>query len=208
LTAHTQEEFQIKSTDGIVRILKTSVSGSFAEPSTPVKDTLGAVGTAFGSFLGVKRDGPSPGVIQHNKNTEAVIGLTYQIAEFVCDQISVNGVRTPDGSFRFSEIAIVAPDEHLTGTGSVSWVTGVSARAQALSVDFQIGARGNPAALLSTAGLLSGKKDALGYSLLTEPVHFGGTIDRFDPSQWHDLLVMAANRKPGDEKKAAPGKTP
>jgi hypothetical protein len=56
---------------------------------------------------------------------------------------------------------------------------------------------------LSTAGLLSSRKDESGYTMLSQPIHFGGTLEKIDKSQWHDLLVKAATRKPESTKKGA-----
>jgi hypothetical protein len=55
--------------------------------------------------------------------------------------------------------------------------------------------------LLSTAGLLSGAKDSLGYTLLGSPVRLGGTLAHIDDRLWHDLLAKAATQKPPAEKK-------
>jgi hypothetical protein len=54
---------------------------------------------------------------------------------------------------------------------------------------------------LSTAGLLSADKDGLGYTRLIQPIHFGGTLEHIDRSQWHNLLVKAATPKPVEPKK-------
>jgi hypothetical protein len=68
-------------------------------------------------------------------------------------------------------------------------------------VDLQFWARGRVAKLLSTAGLLSADKDGLGYLKLSQPIHFGGTLEHIDRSQWHNLLVKAAAQNPGGPKK-------
>jgi len=47
----------------------------------------------------------------------------------------------------------------------------------------------------------------LGYTLLNRSVHFGGTLQQIDRSQWHDLLAEAAIRKPDPVKKDAAAKT-
>jgi hypothetical protein len=68
-------------------------------------------------------------------------------------------------------------------------------------VDLQFWARGRVAKLLSTAGLLSADQDGLGYLKLNQPIHFGGTLEHIDRSQWHNLLVKAATPKPVEPKK-------
>jgi hypothetical protein len=57
-----------------------------------------------------------------------------------------------------------------------------------------LGVRGPSAEYLRTAGLLSEEKDALGYNLLKQPIHFGGTLDQVDEGQWRELLVKAATQ--------------
>ena len=56
------------------------------------------------------------------------------------------------------------------------------------------------AELLTTAGLLSSRKDDKGYALLNQTVHFGGTLQHLDKTQWHDLLAKAAAPKPEEKK--------
>jgi len=96
---------------------------------------------------------------------------------------------------------MTAPDERLTGSGQITFVKGLSLRAQPFSVDLQFWAHGGIAKLLSSAGLLSTRKDELGYALLNQPIHLGGTLEHIDKSRWHDLLVKAAARKPEAPKK-------
>lgn len=68
--------------------------------------------------------------------------------------------------------------------------------ARPLSLDLRLGARGGIASLLSDAGLLSPEKDSRGYRMLNQDIHLGGNLGHIDASQWHDLLVKAATRKP------------
>jgi hypothetical protein len=71
-------------------------------------------------------------------------------------------------------------------------------------MELSFGARGDNAKLLATAGLLSPGPDDQGYTmLLGQPVHFGGTLAQIDLSEWHDLLVKAATRRPEAAKPAA-----
>jgi hypothetical protein len=98
---------------------------------------------------------------------------------------------------------MTAPDEHVKGSGMITYVKGLSISEEPLSVELQLGVRDVLTKLLSTAGLLSTGKDSLGYSLLRDPVRFGGTLAHIDGSQWHDLLAKAAAQKPPAEKKDA-----
>jgi hypothetical protein len=96
---------------------------------------------------------------------------------------------------------MTAGDARLTGSGQITCVEGRPLREQTLSVDLQFWARGGIARHLSTAGLLSTRKDDLGYALLGQTIHLGGTLEHIDKSQWHNLLVKAAARNPAGPKK-------
>jgi hypothetical protein len=54
---------------------------------------------------------------------------------------------------------------------------------------------------MGKSGLLSTSKDGLGYTIFSQPLHFGGTLSHVDTSQWNDLLVKAAKPRPDAPKK-------
>ncbi len=199
LVSRTQEEFHLTGKDGILRLLKTSVAEVIPQANTPVKDALGSVGHAVGSFLEMKRTANA------DKNpispsAEAVLNFTTEIAEVGYDQIKVTVRRDAGGTLQLSDLALTAPDARLTGSGRIDAAPGSPLRNRPLSLDLQFGARDQTAELLAHAGLLSGRKDDLGYSLLSEPVHFGGSLAQIDTRAWHDLLAKAATREPPPKK--------
>lgn len=199
LLGRTQEEFHLTGKDGILRLLKTSVAEVIPQANTPVKDALGSVGHAVGSFLEMKRTANA------DKNpispsAEAVLDFTTEIAEIGYDQIRVTARRDARGTLQLSDLALTAPDARLTGSGRIDAAAGSPIWSRPLSLDLQFGARDQTAELLAHAGLLSGRKDDLGYSLLAEPVHFGGTLAQIDIRAWHDLLAKAATREPPPKK--------
>jgi hypothetical protein len=201
LVGRTQEEFRLTSTVGIVRLLRTSVALSFPDNSGPVSDALGHMGSLVGSLFGVKGDSLGSGKNPVSKTAEAVLNFTYQVAEIGYDQVTVNAIQGPDRTIRLVEMTMSAPDERLTGSGQITYAKGLPLSARPLSVELQLGVRGALAKLLSNAGLLSSHKDNLGYALLSQPIHFGGTLEHIDGSQWHDLLVKAATQIPDGGKK-------
>jgi hypothetical protein len=196
LLGRSEAKFHLASTTGVLRLLQTSVAESIPEASTPVKDSLDTVGSAVGALFGHHEDFMNAGKNTLSKNAEAVMSFTNEVAEIGCDSITVDAVRGGDGTIRLSAIEVKARDEHLTGTGTVSYESGTPLFREPLSVDLQLGVRGRAADLLSKAGLLSPSKDALGYALLSGPIHLGGTLERIDTGAWHQLLVEAATRKP------------
>ena len=201
LVDRRREEFRLLSKGGILRLLKTSVAESIPETPTPVSDALANVGSVFGTLLGIKRDPLSTGMNHLSKATEAVLNFTYQTPEIRYDQLTLTAIRGSDHTIRLAEIAMSAPNERLTGSGQITYAKGLPLRAQPIALELRFGARGRTAALLSTAGVLSSDKDEQGYMLLPQAIHFGGTLEQIDNSQWRDVLVRAATPKPDRGKK-------
>ena len=202
LEGRSQEELRLTSTAGIVRLLAADVADALPEaPSSPVSDTLGTVGYAVGSVVGAKRNVLDSGKTSLSKTTEAVLDLTYQISEIGFDKVSITAVRGADGAILLAGIEMISPEVRLLGTGRIACKKGLSLPGQALSVDLQLSAQGKTAELLSKAGLLSPRRDELGYAVLSQALHFGGTVAHIDAGQWTDLLVKAATRKEAGGKK-------
>ena len=182
-------------------MLKTNVAASIPEAPSPVSDTLVNVGSVVGSLFGIKGGSLSSGKKSLSKAAEAVLDFTYQVPEIRYDELTVTAIRGVDRTIRLAEIAMSAPNERLTGSGQITYVAGLPLRARPLSLDLKFGARGAIAGFLSTAGLLSSDKDDQGYTMLHQPIHFGGTLEHIDESQWRDLLVKAATQTPDRGKK-------
>lgn len=194
LVGHARVEYRLKSSGGIVRVLRTDVADAIPETATPVADTLGTVGTAVGSIFGLKSDLGSKNPV--SKTAEAVMQFTNNVSEIGFDVASLTAVRESDLSIRLSDISMKGPDVRLTGSGQITGAKGVALRDQPLSLDLQVWVRGKLAEFLATADLLSAQKDADGFARLAQPVHFGGTLHSIDQSQWHDLLAKAATKNP------------
>ena len=204
LVGRAQEEFQLTSTAGIVRVLKTDVDEAMPqEVDSPVRDTLGRLGTGVGQFFGAD-DSIGSAKRTVSPAAEAVIRFINDISEIGYDQVTLTATRGSDGTIRLADIAMAAGDERLTGSGQITCVKDISLRARPLSVDLQFWGRGRIAKRLSKVGLLSTQKDGLGYTMLNQPIHLGGTLEHIDNSQWHKLLVKAAaQEKTAPQDKAA-----
>jgi hypothetical protein len=155
----------------------------------------------FGKLLGTKAN-----VLQAERNpvstnTDAVLNFTYSTKEFRFDQLAITAVRSSNGTIRLTQVELTAPNEHFTGTGQLDYAKGLPPSRRPLRLDLQAGFRGGPAGFLKEAGLLSDQKDAQGYSLFSQPMHFGGTLEEIDRSAWREILVEAA--KPPAPKKPA-----
>jgi hypothetical protein len=196
LARRMQEEVRLTSAGGILRLLKTSVADAITETPTPVKDALGSAGSLVAGIFGHKGYAIESGQNKLNPITEAVIDFTNQVSEISFDQLTVTALRRSDGTIRLTEISLVAPDERLTGSGLITGAPGRTFPSQPFSADLRLSVHGGIATLLSTTGLLSTHRDDLGYTLLSQPIHFGGTLEHIDAAAWHDLLAKAATQKP------------
>ena len=195
LLGRAHEEFNLTSTAGIVRVLKTDVNEAIPpETESPVSEDLGRVGSGVGSIFGVNSIGSGKRTV--SPTAETVIRFINDISEIGYDQAAIRAVRESDGTIRLEEITMTAPDEMLKGSGSILGDKGLSLRARPLSVDLRLSVRGTPARHSGKAGLLSATKDDKGYTMLMQPIHFGGTLEHMDLRGWHDLLVKAAEQAP------------
>jgi hypothetical protein len=204
LLGRTQEEFQLSSTTGILRLLTTNVADAVPEAAEPVSDSLDTVGNFVGSvLLGIKGHSIDPSKNKVTKPQEAVLNFTNQVAEIGFDKVTVSAVRGADRTIRLLDLELTAPDVHLRGTGQITYTRGLPVSQEPLSLDLRLGVKDVAAKLLSSVGLLSQEKDGLGYPLLNQPVHFGGSLVHIDDRQWHDLLARVMNPRPPDPAKKA-----
>lgn len=203
LLGRMEQEFRLASKNGIVRLLKTNVAETIPEPSAPMSDALDTMGELVGKIFSAQRNAIKARQNHVSKNTRAVLDFNYLMAEIGYDQIAITAIRKADGTFRLTEIAMNSRDISVTGTGEIAAGKGQDFPAAPLSVQLQFGFRNQFADRLATAGLLSAQKDEKGYALLNQPVHFGGTLQHIDLSQWRDLLAKAA-AKPDDPKQDGP----
>ena len=190
-----QTDFTFTSSAGIVRLLKTSVAESVPQNVSKVKDTLGALGSALGALLKVKRDtiDLSPSIV--SPSAEAALNVSYGLAEIAYTNMEVTATRGADRNLRLANIALTAANAKLTGTGEITYAKDLPVAARPLSLDLQFNVRNAFVALVAPTGLLAAQNDKGGYTPLKQLLHFGGTLEKIDASQWHDLLAEVANRK-------------
>ena len=201
LISRRQEEFRLTSTNGILRLLKTSVAESIPQVSTPVSDTLGTAGSLVGTLLGVKRDNTGAGKNPVSKTAEAILDFTNQIGELGYDRMTLTAIRGLDRTLHLMDIVITTPDEHLSGSGLITYAADRPLPEQPLSLEFQFSARGRVADLLVKGGLPVSAKDKSGFASLTPLARFGGTLEHVDASPWQALLAKAVTAQPATGKK-------
>ena len=201
LLQRRREEIRLKSNVGILRLLKTEVAASLSEEPKPMAEALGKVGDAVGFLLGLRPNAINSAQKSLNKETDAVLNFASQMAEIGYEEFAVTAARGADRHLTLTEIALSAPRVRLTGRGQINFVPGQPLQARPFGMELQIAVSGKTAELASTARLLSDAKDQQGFRTLNQSIHFGGTLEKIEGSQWHDLLVKAALPAPPTGKK-------
>jgi hypothetical protein len=179
-----QGDCRLSSTSGVFRFLRTGAIERLRQNQSRIEDALDSVTSLFGK--------------KPDRTFDAVIDAAEGLSEIHYDQMTVVAARGSDLDLHLTEISLVAPEEHLTGTATVTHVDGVPLGEQPLSADLELGVRGRLEALLGIVGMLKdGGLDGLGYAQLYQTIHLGGTLGDIDQSQWRDMLVRAPLRRAG-----------
>jgi hypothetical protein len=183
LVSAAQGNCTLSSNGGRFRILRTDTIEPLKPSPSKLLDALDTVTALFGK----KSDKPS----------DAIADLAGGLSEIHYDQMNIHAVRGPDLDIHFTEINMIAPEERLEGTGTISYTEGVPIQAQPLGIDLELSVRGRPGAVLGLVGMLKDGPDELGYTPLSQPIHLGGTLSNIDESQWREMLINAPLRKAG-----------
>jgi hypothetical protein len=183
LLERAQGDLRLSSHDGRFRALRTDIVDSIKQSPSKLVDALDTVSALFGKK-------------SENIGT-ALVDSAKELSDIHYDQMSIAAERGADMGIRFTEIAMIAPEERLAGTGRIDYVEGTPIRDQPLSVDLEMGVRGQLGRFLDLVGMLKEGQDPLGYTQLYQPIHLGGTLRNVDQSQWRDMLVQAPLRKGG-----------
>jgi hypothetical protein len=125
LVGSAQEDMKVRSSGGILRLLKVDVADAIPEEKTRVSDTLGTVGSAVGAIFGVKHDSDNAGKNPVSKAAEAVLSFTYDISEIGYDKLAARILRDPQGGMHLTDIDVEAPNEHITGAGEIAYARGL-----------------------------------------------------------------------------------
>lgn len=201
LLKRTREELLLESKGGIVRFLKTIVRESLGDTSSRSVDALASMGDAVGSFFG-RQAGKGPGTKKLAKNTEAVLGFSYDMAEFRYEKVKIRATRSMDRTIDVEEFRMESPTLIVVGSGRLAAAGEASFQDQPLSGDLSFFVAGRAADYVEKGGLAApGNKDEKGFVALQGPIHFGGTLRKLDKTDWQNLLAKAAEPKSDDKKK-------
>jgi len=181
LLDRAQGDCKLSSKDGIFRVLRTDVTEAVKQIPSKLVGALDTVTSLFGK--------------KTEKIGEALVEAANGLSEIHYDQMSISAERGPDLSIRITELALIAPEERITGTGRITYQEGFQIRDQPLSMDLDLAVRGRVAKFMSAVGMLKEGQDELGYTQLYQPIHLGGTLRKVDQSQWREMLIQAPLRK-------------
>jgi hypothetical protein len=176
-----QGDVRLSSKAGRFRALSTHLVDQIKQAPSKLVDALDTVTALFGKKT-------------ENLGT-ALVASAKELSDIPYDQMSVSVERGPDLDLRFTEIALLAPEERLSGKGVITHSDGIPIRDQPLSIDLDMGVRGQLGKFLDVVGMLKDGQDELGYRQLYQPIHLGGTLRDVDQSQWRDMLEQAPLRK-------------
>jgi len=181
LLDRAQGELRLSSKGGRFRALSTGVVDQIKQAPSKLVDALDSVTALFGKK-------------SENLGT-ALVDSAKELSDIPYDQMSVSAERGSDLDLKITEIALVAPEERLSGRGSITYAEGTPIRDQPLSIDLDMGVRGQLGKFLDVVGMLKEGQDELGYTQLYQTIHLGGTLSNVDQSQWRDMLEQAPLRK-------------
>lgn len=181
LLESAQGDLRLSSHDGRFRALRTDIVDSIRQAPSKLIDALDTVTALFGKK-------------SENIGT-ALVDSAKELSDIHYDQMSISAERGADMNIRITEISLIAPEERLKGSGAIAYVEGTSIRDQPLSIDLDMGVRGQLEKFLDLVGMLKDGQDPLGYTQLYQSIHLGGSLRNVDQSQWKDMLVQAPLRK-------------
>jgi hypothetical protein len=178
-----QGDLRLSSKDGRFRALRTDIVDSIKQAPSKLVDALDTVTSLFGKK-------------SENMGT-ALVNSAKELSDIHYDQMGIAAERGADMNIRITEISLIAPEERLTGKGLITYLEGTPIRDQPLSINLEMGARGQLGKFLDVVGMLKDGQDELGYTPLYQAIHLGGTLHNVDQSQWREMLLQAPLRKGG-----------
>ncbi len=176
-------ELKLSSSDGRFRGLRSGTIDSVRQTPSRIVEAVDSVASLFSK--------------KTEKIGEALVDSANELSDVHYDQMSITAERGSDLDIHLTDITLIAPEERLTGQGTVTHVDGVPIASQPFSADLNLSVRGHLHTVLDIVGMLKEGQDALGYTELYQPIHLGGTLDAIDESQWRSMLLQAPLRKGG-----------
>ncbi|MEO6243876.1 MAG: hypothetical protein ABIQ12_00455, partial [Opitutaceae bacterium] len=171
-------QFELDGTKGVTRALaRTGGAGQAA----------GLASTALAIF----------GEVRGSDTASALGRLTAMLNEMAFDKFTLRAERGADLNLKVSTLEFISPTMRLTGSGGLTKAAGANTpiQDQQMKFDLQLAGKEEFGLVLAKLGILSGNKDAKGYSLMSQAFTIGGTPAKPDTSAlWKFLLAQGASR--------------
>jgi hypothetical protein len=188
---HAHGDFTLTSKGGVFRALSSDVS-SKVEAATKTASAVAFLGNVASAVTGRKEYGDVA------SKAEAVAALSKMISAIQYDQLNVVLSRDAALNTTLKDFTLIAPELRLAGTGKIAQQEKTELLAEALTMQFQLGARGHTGDLLKALGALdTAKKDDLGYFASTLPLKVTGTLGKPDTRELQAALLKLAYEKSG-----------
>jgi hypothetical protein len=178
-----------KFSDNVVGdIHLTSKGGTFKAlnvKTSAIVDGAGAVASIaglFGTMAG------SSSTVKYAERTRVAADIAKQLGAIKFDQLNVVLGRDRKKNMEIKDLTLISPLIHLTGSGQITHVPGVSRLRQPFRMDLQLGAKNKLAEDLRTLKLADVKEDKLGYVSMTETIMLDGSLESIGTKQLEKLI--------------------
>jgi len=207
LIASTREEFQLSSTSGI---------GPAPHDERGRRHPRGC-GAGRGQprhggqlrrfvLLGIKGHSIDPSKNKVSKPAEAVLSFTNQVSEIEYDKVAVTAVRGPDRTIRLVALEMTAPDEHLKGTGQITYAKGLPVSQEPLSLELRSASGTWPRSSFRRWGFSPRTRTSWATRSWSSRSDSAAASRALTTRAWHDLLAKAATQEAcGGRKKGEGG---
>ncbi|MDF3056022.1 MAG: hypothetical protein K0R17_237 [Rariglobus sp.] len=184
-----------KFTDNVIGdIHLTSKGGTFKALNVKARSVVGGAGTAatiagaVGIFTGSEK------TVKYAEMGRAAAEVIKQLGSIKFDQLNLVVGRDKKKNLDIKDLTLIAPIVHLTGSGQITHVPGVSVMRQPLLVNLQLGARDKLAANLRTLNLIEGQEDKKGYAAMTDGLRLDGSLQAIGTKQIENLIYDAITK--------------
>ena len=182
-------------TDSVIGdIHLTSKGGTFKALSVKTSAAVENVGKAatIAGALGIFSGSSS--TVKYADRTRAAADVTKQLGSIKFDQLNVVVGRDKKKNMDIKDLTLISPMIHLTGSGQITYVPGVSLMKQPLLVNLNLGAKDKLATDLRALKLIGAKEDKLGYASMKEDLKLDGSLQSIGTKQLTDLIQDALTK--------------
>ncbi len=181
--------------DGVIGdIHLSSKGGTFKALSVRSSAIVGSAGTAATIVGAIGIFSGSSSTVKYAERARAAVDITKQLGAIKFDHLNLVVARDKKKNLDIKDLTLISPLVHLTGTGQITHVPGVSLLRQPLLVNMRLGAKNKLAADLRTLDLIGEKDDRDGYAAMTEKLVLDGSLESIGTKQIEDLIRDALTK--------------